>query len=267
MKADGSKHPQRGESAKTLSKLLVGTAFAVSVFCISGCANIACSSLNTADVLSPGATKLILKQTTQLTVQNLVPDYITDDVKPTEQFPALTTTQFGIGVSDIAEIDIEWPGILPNAYLKLGCKLRLAGDDKFKLAIAPALSAGTKHTENFSWDKTVDNRWSSFTIYGAHATLLASFSPIKNLSGTAAAKLEYYNIECFQTWDTYSNWTGGVAKTWNCTNYSLYLTPRLKLGRFVVMPEVGLYFYEHKGDAYKMIPVLNLALGFDYDSL
>jgi hypothetical protein len=248
-----------------MTKVLAGMTIAMALLFLSGCAIVDCSSLDTAEVLQPRSAKIVLKQTTPICIENLMPEGITEEFYKIDKFPEMSLMQFGIGVFKDVEMDIEWSTLYPFGYCKIGGKAEVnTTSDLFKCAVAPAVSIGSSNNRPIVIFRDSDDSWESFTNYGLHGALLTSFTPCNFYSFTATVKLDYYQT----LWKKHlpdpnpdGDYYVSDEGMYNNLNIGIYLTPRYVAGPLVFMPEIGWYIYQDKGRGRIVTPVFNLGLG------
>jgi hypothetical protein len=254
-----------------MSVKVIGIHFIVVALCslFAGCAIIDCSSLETAETLAPGKTKLIHEQVNPVVIENMIPYGIYEEHDYNIFYPLFSNTKFGIGVEPNAEIDLS----LSLHSIEVAGKIGLdSGNEKIKLALMPAVSYGASGDQpmfsilkNSTFQKS-EIAYMKYGTIGIASSFLATYSMSKYFSLSTTAKLDYYHIHYRKYVDqSYSDGyqLDSIGNFINI-NGGFYLTPKVKLGMFVLMPEIGLYAYKYKNGVYGCVPVVNFAAGLEF---
>lgn len=226
----------------------------------AGCAVIDSSNLETANNLRKGQFKAIAYVSEQATVHRMI--YANQLAPNNDEESDKTSTTIGIklgmGLSNKTEVDLSVAG--PFTFnAKAAVKNRLSPDDAWiQIAVMPGIQYGKGIDDVSFW---TDEYYADYTSMGLDLPLLLSHKFSKCFSTTACLKTSVYHIK-FKKID---NCSDAVMEqgTFDTLISGVSFTPRLKVWKFVLLPEAGIYYYKTRYDKDVFQPAYHLGIGFD----
>ncbi len=247
------------------SSFFTAISLTINLLALTGCAVIDSTSLESAVPLQPGKVKVItylgagLDQNRMVYTPGLAED---EDNQTTGNTQASLGLKLGLGITQGLEIDIS--ALANSSDLgKVSVKMLVIQDSTKAFSIMPGIyrysGEGPLEFNPGGPEYIFRGKYKST---GAELPFLFTVSNSKNTSATFCAKIGYNHLDYSRKDNAGIIIDDGY---YDSIYTGLLATFRLKVWKFVFLPEIGAYAYPVKRGVFTIQPVLNFGLGMDFN--
>lgn len=233
------------------------------LLCLSACASIDGSLMDTAETLPKGHLRVSGYETTAIPAYNFITDHQNDPGNPDSEDKIYSVAALGLklnyGLMENYELVISTDISIALNNAKLGLKYSLnRPDETFRMAIMPSVYFSNGGDEGLIDPGGGNGENMDYRVRGVELPLLVTYR-VGVFAVTLSPRISYNRISYRRTgedrdWDVYESYMAGLVAS-----------PSFKLKILTItIPELGVYFYPVKDGDFQVQPALTFGLGLEF---